>query len=613
MNKNTILFYMLLFNQAAIFSQINVTYTVNTSIGRKPISPYIYGSNSNLTGSENFFSRRAGGNRMTGYNWENNFSNAGSDWLHSSDNYLVYSLPTAQQKIPGICALNMIDGSAGRQMLFTLPLAGYVSRDDKGAVSPSEAAPSGRWRQVINKKGSAFTLTPDTSDNAVYIDEFLNYLIQKRGKANAGGIKGYFLDNEPDLWTDTHPRIFTHDLGVAELVTKSIGLAKTIKDMDNTAEVFGFESYGFTGYYDLQTAPDWNSVKGNADWYLDYYLSQMKTASVSDGRRLLDVLSLHWYPEATGDHRINANDATTPKDNIARMQAPRTLWDTGYAETSWIQQWFANYLPLIPRVMNSINKNYPDTKLAFTEYNYGDFNHISSGIAQADLLGIFGKYGVYAGHYWQMQNDINFTSAGFKIFTNYDGNNSTFGNTSVYSKMSDKENSSLYASINGTDESVLTMVVINKNPKQSINGQFNLSGSANYSSADVWGFDSTNATITPRIGVASITGNKFNYTIPPLSVFFFKLKTSASVVSKIDKQIDCMLYPNPATDHVVLHGVVANAQTLRLNIYDITGRSVWNESIVANGSFSKEINVSALPAGVYSLSLSNEKFMKFVK
>ena len=615
MNKFTLLFGAILpFHAASLHAQVSVTYTVNTGQDRKAISPYIYGSNADLSGTENFFSRRAGGNRLTGYNWENNFSNAGNDWLHSSDNYLVSTLSAAQQKIPGICALKMIDDNVGKYTLFTLPAAGYVSRDNKGTVSPAEVAPSGRWRQVVNKKGSAFTLTPDTSDNSVYVDEFLNYLIQSRGKANAGGMKAYLIDNEPDLWTSTHPRIFNHALGAAELVTKSIDQAKTIKDMDNTAEVFGYESFGFSGYYNLQSAPDWNSVKGSADWYLDYYLAQMKAASLTDGRRLLDVLSLHWYSEAMGDHRINDAAATTTNDNIARMQAPRTLWDSSYAETSWIQQWYSAYLPLIPRVMSSINKNYADTKLAFTEYNYGDFNHVSSGIAQADVLGIFGKYGVYAAHYWQMQNNINYTSSGFKIFTNYDGSNSTFGNTSVYSKMSDKQNSSVYTAINGTDESILTMVVMNKNLTQSINGQFTITSGAVYETADVWGFDSNSANITPRTGVTSISANQFNYTIPALSVFLFKIKTAVTPVSNDALgKVDCIIYPNPAADQMTVQGTCTAEQQLQLKIYDVTGRTVWSETFTSQGNFKKEINILSLPAGVYQISLSDEKYMKFVK
>src|ERR1700754_1276502 len=67
-----------------------VHIAINTEL-RTPISPYIYGSNGQSDDrDENITARRIGGNRLTGYNWENNASNAGNDWNHSSDNYLTW-------------------------------------------------------------------------------------------------------------------------------------------------------------------------------------------------------------------------------------------------------------------------------------------------------------------------------------------------------------------------------------------------------------------------------------------------------------------------------------------------------------------------------------------
>jgi mannan endo-1,4-beta-mannosidase len=62
--------------------------------------------------------------------------------------------------------------------------------------------------------------------------------------------------------------------------------------------------------------------------FLDYYLSQMGSASQSQGRRLLDVLDLHWYSEARGpasscDVRVT-DGATNRNDDCvvaARVQA----------------------------------------------------------------------------------------------------------------------------------------------------------------------------------------------------------------------------------------------------------------------------------------------------
>ena len=69
---------------------VRVDIVIDTRADTGRISPYIYGSNGQSDDrDENIAARRQGGNRMTGYNWENNASNAGSDYIHHSDNYLT--------------------------------------------------------------------------------------------------------------------------------------------------------------------------------------------------------------------------------------------------------------------------------------------------------------------------------------------------------------------------------------------------------------------------------------------------------------------------------------------------------------------------------------------
>src|SRR5206468_1137039 len=109
--------------------------------------------------------------------------------------------------------------------------------------------------------------------------------------------------------------------------------------------------------------------------FLDYYLDHMKAADGAAGRRLIDYLDLHWYPEAKGN---NIRITNGPPDDVtdpvvaARLQAPRSLWDAGYVESSWITS-CCNLGPidLLPRLRDKIAAHYPGTKLAFTEYNYG--------------------------------------------------------------------------------------------------------------------------------------------------------------------------------------------------------------------------------------------------
>ena len=194
-----------------IFPQ-DVNFTVAVSDSLNQISPYIFGTNQILIGDENWGSLRQGGNRMTGYNWENNASNAGSDYNQQSDNYLTWvsGIPSDSENIPGIVTSKFQDQALhfGAFSFVTLQMAGYVAKDKNGPVSEAETAPSPRWAAVKYIKGSPFSLIPDTSDTSVYMDEYVNFLVNKFGTANtSSGIKGYSLDNEPSLWNSTHPRL----------------------------------------------------------------------------------------------------------------------------------------------------------------------------------------------------------------------------------------------------------------------------------------------------------------------------------------------------------------------------------------------------------------------
>lgn len=601
-----------------IFSQsVNFTITVGESL--KTISPYIYGTNQLLTESEGWTAMRQGGNRLTGYNWENNASNAGTDYLNSSDNFLTWIAGIQNENEPGIVTTTFRDKSIALNSysLITLQLAGYVARDKRGTVTEQQTAPSARWRTVQFQKGNPFTLQPDTSDNFVYLDEYVNFLVNRFGMANTStGIKGYALDNEPGLWVSTHPRIHPVKARCLEMIQKATNVSIAVKNVDPYLEIFGPVLYGFNAYYNFQDAADWDSVKAgkNYQWFIDYYLDEMKQAEISSGKRLLDVLDIHWYPEAMGDHRITETNANTTTDKLARVQAPRTLWDESYTENSWIGQWFGSYLPLIPRLKESIDEYYPGTKIAFTEFSYGGENDITGAIAMADVLGIFGKYDVYLGTYWQLDSPSDYISAAYKIYRNYDGNNSTFGNYMLPSITSDKVNTSVYGSIDETG-SEIHLIAINKKLSESVVANFSIASQSNIISGNVWKLDNSNSVISEINPVSNISNNSFSYTLPAGSICHFVLQTDAVNVSEENIQpqnYQLTAYPNPFNPGttIIWQSPVSSWQTIK--IFNTLGQEV--ETIVDEyldaGNHSKlYIPNSTLTSGIYFaiLSSNNEK------
>ncbi|RYZ15634.1 MAG: hypothetical protein EOP49_52795, partial [Sphingobacteriales bacterium] len=243
----------------------------------------------------------------------------------------------------------------------------------------------------------------------------------------ATGIKGYALDNEPGIWFHSHPVLWGEEhTRVKYLMDNSFELASRVKELDPGAEIFGPASWGVAEFENLQFAPDWDEMnQGQYPNFVDYYLAKMKQQSESraDKKRLLDVLDLHWYPQATNDGVSPFDNGTDYATNKARMEMTRSLWDPTYVENTWIGQdpgKREQFLPFLPKMNQQINTYYPGTKFAISEYSYMGITHPSGGIAQADALGIFGKQSLYLATYWGGVDG--YIKSGFDIYQNYDGN-----------------------------------------------------------------------------------------------------------------------------------------------------------------------------------------------
>lgn len=521
----------------------DVTFTVDGLSGRTPISPWIYGINSGQLPGAPTTSLRLGGNRWTAYNWETNASNAGSDYIYQNDGYLSAS------NTPGAAVLPVLQSTASAKQaaVITVPMAGFVSADKSGPVTPAQYAvinptnpaltgtPGTRFNVSLAAKGSPFSLTPNTSDGTVYQDEFANWVNTNKGAGRTAPVI-FDLDNEPDLWSSTHAELRKNAAGSSAPITyqeirdRTVQYATAIKNAVPGAVVLGPVNYGFNGYVSLQDAPD----AGGRD-FQTYYLQQMAAASASAGKRLIDALDVHYYPEAKGTY-ANGTKARIVFDNTsmtstdpgmiaARVNAPRSLYDPTYVEDSWITQDYLRYsenpaaIKLLPRLQAKINASYPGTKIAMTEYFFGGGNHISGATAQADALGAFGANGVYAANLWSLQSDLTYISAAFKMFLNFDGNGAAFGDISIGASSSDLSKASIYASIDSTNPHRTVLVLINRTgaAESASVALANLG----YSYTDLQAYRITDGNPTPTLFERTMlpTGStSFSYTLAPYSV-----------------------------------------------------------------------------------------------
>jgi hypothetical protein len=486
-----------------------ITFDIHTQLGRRAISPLIYGINYDLRNAarQRWGLVRWGGNRCTAYNWETNASNAGSDYLFQNDSFASESV------VPAAPILQMIDGAEriDAPIIVTLSNADRVSADKNGGGDVRRSGPDYlQTRFLANhaRKSSAFVSSPDLSDRDVYQDELVAYLKSKRPRARLL----FSMDNEPELWSHTHAEIFLEPVTYEGLWSRNHAFASAAKAVWPQAEVLGFVSFGYSGYVDLQRAKD---SKGRN--FIDWYLTQARAAERAEGRRLIDYLDLHWYPEAQGGGERITGAGIGPAVVASRVQAPRSLWDASYRETSWVRDKHGGPIELLHWVQAKIDRFYPGTKLAITEWNYGAGNHISGALAVGDVLGIFGMEGVSLATYWPLIDAEPYAYAAFRAYRNFDDEGSAFGDTAVSASSNALELATVYASIQSNDPKRMVVIAINKSTR-SLRAGIRISHDTEYLGASVFVLSDKRPELLRAAPLSAVASNAFRFDMPAQSI-----------------------------------------------------------------------------------------------
>ena len=522
-----------------------VTITVNAQLNRHAISPQIYGTafaTSNQLADLNFTMNRSGGNNETSYNWSNNVHNLDFDWYFES-------LPASSPRTPGASADDVVADSknGGAQPMITIPMIGWGPKfgtNGDGRLASYSVAKYGPqvstdpwWPDAGNGMGTNTTThtswlitTNDPNDaylpvNSAFQSGYVQHLMSNWGASTNGGVKFYLMDNEHSLWQSTHQDIHPVGPTMQEIFGKIVDYAGMVKSNDPNALVCGPEEWGWNGYfysgYDQQWASqnnNWNSASfpdrtanGGMD-YMPWLLNQLHQHDTNSGVRLLDYFTLHCYPQE-GSVGTTATDAATV---LLRAQSTRQFWDTSYVDPSWIN----NVIMLIPRMKNWVTNYYPGTKIGVTEYNWGAESDISGATAQADILGIFGRENLDLATRWTTPDASTPTYLAMKIYRNYDGNNSTFGDTSVSATGPNPDYVSTFAATRSTDGG-LTIMAINKQIGSNTPAIFTLTNFLPSGVAHVWQLTSANS--ISQLNDLTFTGGAFSNTLPAQSVTLFVL------------------------------------------------------------------------------------------
>jgi len=521
--------------------QNGITLTVDAGAGRRNISPLIYGMNfadAALAADIRLTVNRWGGNATTRYNWRQDSSNRGSDWFFENipdDNNNPGALPNGSAADRFVSA----NKAVGSETIMTVPLIGWTpnSRAIQCAFSVTKYGPQ---QQVdpyrpdcgngVRPDGSFVTGNdPRDTSTAIepsFVQDWVRHLNGQFGSAGNGGVQFYNLDNEPALWNSTHRDVHPSPLSYDELRDRTYAYAAAIKAVDPNAQTLGPVEWGWTGYFysalDAAAGGTWwnNPQDRNAHGGMAlsaWYLEQMRLYEAQYGVRILDYFDLHYYPQGQGVALSGAGNAST---QALRLRSTRSLWDASYVDESWINE----PVRLIPRMREWIAQYYPGTKIAITEYNFGAVDHINGALAQADVLGIFGREGVDLATMWAAPTFGQPAAYAFRIYRNYDGAGSGFGETSVQASSSDQGQLSIYAA--ERQDGALTIVVINKTGSDQIS-TLTLNNFAAQGTAHVYRYSGANLGQIAAVGDANLNGNSLSSTYPAQSISLLVIPAGA--------------------------------------------------------------------------------------
>jgi len=213
---------------------------------------------------------------------------------------------------------------------------------------------------------------------------------------------------------------------------------------------------------------------------------------------------------------VSLSPAGSAATQATRLRSTRSLWDPTYADESWIAQVIDGpYVRLIPRMRDWVNTNYPGTKLAVTEYNWGAPESINGALAQADVLGIFGREGLDLATMWSPPASAQPGAFAFRMYRNYDGAGSQFGQTSVSAASANQDNVAIYAAVRSDGK--LTVMLINKTGGD-LTSSLTLSGYYPGNHADVYLYSPADLNHVVHAANLAIASGAISATVPANSI-----------------------------------------------------------------------------------------------
>ena len=504
-----------------------VNVSIDALANRHAISPFVYGGNPSEGPAEatdlGMSLARFGGNEASNYNWQLHTYNAGGDWYFEDFNLGDF------QGNP-VDSVQFITNyqNAGSHALTTMPMLSWVAQS-------AENGTNGHWSYSVKTLGAQCSVDPNNTDagngvmaggtpascstsvpvttqavttayyplldstantcstgNCVYREPWAQALAAAfTGNAcpvpysPIASCHFYDMDNEPDSWPGSHKDVHPSGTGYDELANLFEAEATALKSWDPAAVRFGPVVSSWWFYWNASNSTtDSKSTHASID-FLPWWLNQIYWLDQISGARTLDVFDVHGYPDAVTTGLSNAQLQALAASIYRDYWDP--TYDNGADDAPWATTMEPNYgKPFrIPRLKALVNAIYPGTPLAFTEwsgafYQESDF---STALGDADAYGIFGREGISFATRWGSPTTNSTTTKvpnpnylALKLYGNYDSAHDGFGTVSISDTNSGNPNLfSSYAALNPTG-TVMTIMVLNKDPNNAVQTTFNLNG-----------------------------------------------------------------------------------------------------------------------------------------
>jgi hypothetical protein len=462
---------------------------------------------------------RWGGNRATKYNWKDDVDSAGNDWFFLNSYGVEPGTPETEKSY-----YRFVKDTLGAKVPvnFTIPITPWIAqkhptKGQRYCSYPTSVFPN---QPETDGQGCGNGRGPDkkpiwgndpnlgmTKNSPELQKQFVETLVKLFGPAAKGGVEFYTLDNEPGLWMHTHRDSMPKGVSAEELVRWNLEYAAAIKAADPTAKVVGFAAWGVKelagsnvdyfkeGAADAYKLPEEASFqevkKHGGDTQLVYFLKEAKKAEAKAGKRLIDVIDVHWYHELWAKTSLGRSERTlgdVPYDPVftpVQFESLREWWDPTFVPTKPLESWtfdadpqkdrlWRPYHPIIPALKKLLETHYPGTRLAVNEYDNGSPEQYHGALLRAAALGFFMREDLYMAQNWHQTGRDKFTYFAQKLYGNYDGRGAKVGGRYVPAASS---NADVYA-FGAERGATTTVVLVNRNRTTPVDATVTLSKQA---------------------------------------------------------------------------------------------------------------------------------------